>query len=239
MTHQEQMNFINHFIPLFQKESYKRGYSIISTPIAQTIIEGNWGRSTLAKYHNHWGLKCGSSWKGQSINLKTKEEYTPGTLTTIKDNFRVYNSDEEGVKGYYDFISTKRYANLKLAKNYYEYANMLKQDGYATSSTYVKTLVDTVNKFNLFKYDREPDVIVYPGLMKRSTKSTVGVVVLQGLLNNIIKAGLAMDGIYGLKTENAVRLFQETRNLKVDGIVGPITWSAIVKEIQELQKDGK
>ena len=113
MTHQEQMNFINHFIPLFQKESYKRGYSIISTPIAQTIIEGNWGRSTLAKYHNHWGLKCGSSWKGPSVNLKTREEYQPGILTTIKDNFRVYNSDEEGVKGYYDFISTKRYANLK------------------------------------------------------------------------------------------------------------------------------
>ena len=237
MTRQEQMNFINHFIPLFQKESYKRGYPIISTPLAQTIIEGNWGRSGLAKYHNHWGLKCGSSWKGPSINLKTKEEYTPGTLTTIKDNFRVYNSDEEGVAGYYDFISTKRYSNLKLAKNYYEYANMLKQDGYATSSTYVKTLVDTVNKFSLYKYDREPDVIVYPGLMKTSTKVSVGVIVLQELLNKVIKAGLVCDGKFGPKTKQAVMFYQELRKLKVDGVVGPITWSSLVKDIQELKEE--
>lgn len=145
--------FIEHIAPLIQAEAKKRGYKICSTTIAQAIIEGAAGTSGLAKYHNHFGMKCGSSWKGASVNMKTKEEYTPGTLTTIKDNFRAYASDEEGVKGYYDFISTKRYANLKTASTYKEFAQYLKNDGYATSSSYVNSLCSTVTKYNLTKYD--------------------------------------------------------------------------------------
>ena len=146
--------FINTIAPLIVAEGKKRGYSVFSTVIAQAIIESNSGKSILGyKYHNYFGMKCGSRWKGKSVNLKTKEEYTVGTLTTIKDNFRVYDSIEEGVKGYYDFISTKRYANLKESKTYVEYAENLKADGYATSSKYVNTLCTTVDAYNLTKYD--------------------------------------------------------------------------------------
>lgn len=145
--------FIDMIAPLMVAEGTKRGYTIISTAIAQAIIEGAAGTSGLAKYHNHFGLKCGSSWKGASVNMKTKEEYKVGTLTTIKDNFRAYDSDAEGVKGYYDFISTKRYANLKTAVTYRQYAEMLKADGYATSSTYINTLCKTVEKYNLQRFD--------------------------------------------------------------------------------------
>ena len=146
--------FIEHFAPLMVAEGTKRGYRIISTAIAQAIIEGAAGTSSLAKnYHNHFGLKCGSSWKGASVNMRTKEEYSVGTLTTIKDTFRAYADDEAGVAGYYDFISTKRYANLKTATSYKEYAQNLKNDGYATSSTYVNTLCSTVTKYGLTKYD--------------------------------------------------------------------------------------
>ena len=146
--------FINMIAPLIISEGKKRGYSVFSTVIAQAIIESNSGKSILGyKYHNYFGMKCGSRWKGKSVNLKTKEEYTVGTLTTIKDNFRVYDSIEEGVKGYYDFISTKRYANLKESKTYVEYAENLKADGYATSSKYVNTLCTTVDTYNLTKYD--------------------------------------------------------------------------------------
>ena len=146
--------FINMIAPLIISEGKKRGYSVFSTVIAQAIIESNSGKSILGyKYHNYFGMKCGSRWKGKSVNLKTKEEYTVGTLTTIKDNFRVYDSIEEGVKGYYDFISTKRYSNLKESKTYVEYAENLKADGYATSSKYVNTLCTTVDAYNLTKYD--------------------------------------------------------------------------------------
>lgn len=152
-------DFINKIAPLIKYEAKERGYNVCSTVIAQAIIESASGTSSLGfKYHNYFGMKCGSSWRGKSVNLSTKEEYTVGKLTTIKDNFRVYDDMAKGVAGYYDFINTKRYANLKSAKNYREYANLLKADGYATSSTYVNTLISTVNKYDLIKYDTDINI---------------------------------------------------------------------------------
>ena len=155
--------FIKHIAPIICAEADKRGYRIRSTVIAQAIVEGAAGTSSLAsRWHNHFGMKCGSSWKGKSVNLATKEEYTPGQLTNIKANFRAYDSDEEGIAGYYDFISTKRYANLKNAANYIQYAEYLKQDEWATSSTYINTLTTTVKKYNLWTYDKEGRNDYYP-----------------------------------------------------------------------------
>lgn len=37
------------------------------------------------------------------------------------------------------------------------------------------------------------------------------------------------DGSFGLKTEQAVRAFQQRRGLKADGIVGPMTWAELQK----------
>lgn len=155
MSASEIKTFIQYIAPIIRAEADRRGYRICSTVIAQAIIEGRYGTSTLARppFFNHFGLKCGTTWKGRSVNLKTKEEYTPGTLTTIKDNFRAYDDDIAGVAGYYDFISTKRYANLKYAADYRQYAEYLNADGYATSSTYVQSLCDTVKKYNLWTWD--------------------------------------------------------------------------------------
>lgn len=50
---------------------------------------------------------------------------------------------------------------------------------------------------------------------------------LQTLLNEQTSAGLNPDGIFGAKTESAVRHLQELRNLRDDGIVGPKTWAAL------------
>ena len=221
--------FINHIGPMMQSEAKKRGYKIVSTAIAQAVIEGAAGTSKLAKdYHNHFGLKCGSKWKGASVNMKTKEEYTPGTMTTIKDNFRAYANDEEGVKGYYDFISASRYANLKTATTPLQYAQFLKADGYATSSSYVNTLISTVNKYGLERYDSTNTVTARPTIRKGSRGEAVKV--LQKYLNslNIEKYNCGdVDGIFGNVTEAAVKRFQYDKGLVSDGIVGPLTWALI------------
>lgn len=233
----EQKNFIEKFGKLMKAEANKRGYSIVSTALAQTILEGNWGKSKLAQLaHNHWGLKCGSSWKGESINMKTKEEYSVGTLTDIRANFRKYPSDEAGVVGYYDFISAnKRYANLKKARNYVEYAQMLKSDGYATSSTYIKSLCDCVVKYNLTDYDIYVPILKrsyeYAPILKRSNKYDPNVKVLQNLINTYYRQNvLKVDGYFGPVTESWVVRFQEEKKLKIDGIVGPKTWGALLEE---------
>lgn len=151
-------DFISKIAPVVQKYAKQYGYKVCSPIIAQACIESGYGLSSLsAKYYNYFGLKCGSSWRGKSVNLKTKEEYKAGTITTIRDNFRVYDSMDAGVKGYFDFISTNRYKNLKTATTPKLYLEYIKADGYATSSTYVSDTMAIVTKYNLTKYDKVTD----------------------------------------------------------------------------------
>lgn len=124
-----------------------------SAIIGQAIIESNWGKSELsAKYNNYFGMKCGSSWKGKSVNMSTHEEYN-GNNVIIRDNFRVYDSLEDGVKGYLEFTNTQRYSNLKGVKDPLTYLTLIKNDGYATSSTYVDTVMTIITTCELTKYD--------------------------------------------------------------------------------------
>ena len=221
--------FIQRIAPIIQEEAKKRGYKVCSPVIAQACIESAFGTSMLgSKWHNYFGMKCGSAWKGKSINLKTKEEYTVGTLTTIRDNFRVYDSMEDGVKGYFDFISTNRYANLKSASTPKEYLELIKKDGYATSSSYVNTNMSCITKYDLDKYDwnNKPQSVSNPyvlndSIIKKGSKGE-SVKWLQYELN---KRGykLNIDGDFGKKTDEAVRDYQSKHNLEVDGIVGKIT----------------
>lgn len=146
--------FIATIAPIIQKYCKLYGYTYASPIIAQACCESAYGTSSLGyKYHNYFGMKCGSSYKGASVNLRTKEEYTVGVLTTIKDNFRVYASMDEGVKGYFEFIKASRYAKLKTAKSPQHYLELLKAAGYATSSTYVNTNMTIIKKYNLTRFD--------------------------------------------------------------------------------------
>ena len=130
------------------------GIKVHSPIIAQAILESGWGKSTLAsKYHNYFGLKCGGAWKGKSVNMQTSEEYEVGVHTQIRDNFRVFDSMEDGVKGYFDFINYSRYANLKGVTDWEKYIELIKADGYATSSQYVNSLKRVVRENNLTRFD--------------------------------------------------------------------------------------
>lgn len=101
----DKQGFIKQIAGYVQKYAASYGIMVHSAPIAQAILESGWGENKLAAvYHNYFGLKCGTKWTGKSVNLSTMEEYEPGTLTQIKDNFRAYESMEEGVKGYFEFI---------------------------------------------------------------------------------------------------------------------------------------
>lgn len=151
----EQQQFLSDMSTLVPKYAPQYNIMVNSPVIAQAILESGWGGSGLAKYHNYFGLKCGSAWTGKSVNMTTKEEYSPGTLTTIKDNFRVFDTRELGVKGYFDFINTPRYANLKGVTDPETYLTRIKADGYATSSKYVQNLMNVIRSYDLTQFDGE------------------------------------------------------------------------------------
>lgn len=132
------------------------GVKVYSPIIAQAILESGWGESTLAyKYNNYFGMKCGTLWKGKSVSMKTGEEYSPGSYTTISANFRVYDSMAEGVKGYFIFLfdGRTRYDNLKGVTDPRTYLQRIKDDGYATSSKYVDNCMNLVNTYSLTQFD--------------------------------------------------------------------------------------
>lgn len=62
-------------------------------------------------------------------------------------------------------------------------------------------------------------------------KGSIGgqVQTIQALLNGFIGSDLDIDGIFGSKTEQAVKDYQDARHLTVDGIVGVQTWTRILK----------
>ena len=148
-------DFVINIAKYVRKYAPKYGIKVYSPIIAQAIHESGWGESSLsAKYHNYFGLKCGTLWTGKSVNLSTKEEYSAGTLTTIHSNFRVYDNMEQGVKGYFEFIQLARYANLKGVTNPRQYLTNIKNDGYATGSLYVDHTMALVNLYNLTQFDK-------------------------------------------------------------------------------------
>ncbi len=55
---------------------------------------------------------------------------------------------------------------------------------------------------------------------------------IQRALNQIIGAGLTVDGKLGAQTRAAIKQFQRSRGLAVDGIVGPVTEAALRAALQ-------
>lgn len=127
------------------------GLKAIAAITAQAMCESNWNKSLLSsKYYNFFGMKCGASWTGRSVNLQTKEEYKKGSVVTIRDNFRVYDSLEDGIKGYCDFITLyPRYRNLIGLTDNVQFIRTIKADGWATASAYVTTLTNIMNNYVL------------------------------------------------------------------------------------------
>lgn len=156
MTNSEFIEQIATYVKMYAGDY---GIMVHSPIIAQAILESGWGRSTLAsEYNNYFGLKCGGAWNGKSVNMATQEEYEVGVMTDIRDNFRVFDSMEDGVKGYFDFINYSRYSNLKGVTDPEEYCRLIKEDGYATSSTYVDSLLRVIYDNNLTRFDNEEPI---------------------------------------------------------------------------------
>lgn len=142
---------------------------LASVSMAQFILESGYGKSELAQNANNiFGMKTslsgntwsGSTWDGKSkYTKKTQEEYTKGEMTTITADFRKYPCIEDSIADHSAYLigakngSKLRYDGLKDCKDYKKAAQIIKGGGYATSSTYVASLCNIIEKWNLTQYD--------------------------------------------------------------------------------------
>lgn len=127
-----------------------------SVMIAQGCLESDNGQSVLsAKYHNHFGIKAGSSWTGATALMPTTE-YVHEKKTIVKAAFRAYTDIISGFKDRVHLlqnIGTYEKNGVFTAKTPELQCNALLKAGYATDPTYDDKLIQLIHLFNLKQYD--------------------------------------------------------------------------------------
>ncbi len=127
--------------------------------LAQGLIESAAGQSDLAmNANNHFGIKCAGSWTGRTLYKQDDDRDANGK--PIKSCFRVYNTVAEGFHDHGEFLRDPKKHNrygflFNLDKtDYKSWARGLQSAGYATSQTYATQLIDIIERFKIYEYDR-------------------------------------------------------------------------------------
>lgn len=141
--------------PIAQADFSRNGI-FASVTLAQSIIESGWGKSGLTqKANNMFGIKCSSNWDGECINMQTGE-YGSSGYYTINSNFRKYSSIEDSVNDHSLFLKENpRYPNAGVfdATTFAEQIRAIHSAGYATDPNYSSTIINTIEMYDLDKWD--------------------------------------------------------------------------------------
>lgn len=115
--------------------------------LAQGIHESGCGESELSlNARNHFGIKCKTSWTGQTYTY---------TDDAKNECFRKYDNDKNSYMDHSDFLrNNARYAALFTldVSDYKGWAYGLKKCGYATNPKYAQKIVDLIEKYELNQY---------------------------------------------------------------------------------------
>jgi len=192
--------FLETVSKLVVEENTKRGNPLFSSVvIAQAICESGWGQSQIMMKANAiFGIKATSTWKGKVYNAQTKECYNGVSYTNINACFRAYNSLQESISDYFDLITkAERYRKACVANSPLECITAIKNGGYATSPTYINTIMSIIKSNNLTKYDNVENV---QNSVDNSSRYIVG-------KNYTLKVDLNVR--YGAGTNNAIKKYNE------------------------------
>lgn len=118
-----------------------------SITLAQGILESESGNSELVKKsNNHFGIKCKSTWSGDSVS---HDDDATGEC------FRAYTDAIESYRDHSDFLrGNRRYGFLFSIDpaDYQAWAKGLKKAGYATNPRYPELLTRYIEQYNLQQY---------------------------------------------------------------------------------------
>lgn len=149
------LRYIERYQDVAMEEMIRAGVPA-SIKLGQAILESNAGRSELArKSNNHFGIKCGSSWTGETHAHEDDDYDEFGNL--IKSCFRKYDSAKRSFYGHSEFLQKPRYRFLFTDLNpqdFESWAHGLKTAGYATNPKYASILISIIKRYELFKYDK-------------------------------------------------------------------------------------
>ena len=141
------VEYIEKYAPLAvqQMKEHKIPASIT---LAQGLLESGAGQSTLArKSNNHFGIKCGSNWRGRTVRHDDDAR---------NECFRAYSNPRDSYEDHSAFLKRgARYAflfDLKIT-DYKGWARGLKKAGYATDPSYANRLITIIEDYDLYKYD--------------------------------------------------------------------------------------
>ena len=120
-----------------------------SITLAQAILESGNGESRLAtEGNNHFGIKCHLNWSGKTIIEDDDEK---------GECFRKYRKVSDSYRDHSLFLSERgRYSFLFEYKisDYKKWAKGLKKAGYATNPKYPTLLIDLIERYELYTYDK-------------------------------------------------------------------------------------
>lgn len=119
-----------------------------SITLSQGLLESGAGNSELArKSNNHFGIKCGGSWRGRTVRHDDDAR---------NECFRAYSNPRDSYEDHSAFLTRgARYAflfNLNIT-DYKGWARGLKKAGYATDPSYANRLITIIEDYALYKYD--------------------------------------------------------------------------------------
>ena len=129
-------------------EEMRRWKIPASITLAQGLFESGAGQSELArKGNNHFGIKC-NGWDGRKVYHDDDAR---------NECFRAYNSVFESYEDHSRFlVNGQRYRSLFSLKStdYKGWARGLKAAGYATNPQYADKLIELIQLYKLYEYDK-------------------------------------------------------------------------------------
>jgi peptidoglycan hydrolase FlgJ len=150
--------FIQKLMPAAKQAAQKLGLEPLAL-LAQAALETGWGQRTFKTAEgnnsfNFFGIKAHNSWQGEVAVVDTLE-YRQGVAQKEKAKFRAYESPEQSLGDYVDFIkSNPRYQQaVSMADNPKAYFQQLQAAGYATDPNYAQKILSVFNS-DTFKQAR-------------------------------------------------------------------------------------
>lgn len=151
---------------------YKSNKILPSLTIAQAILESAWGTKVTGNF-NYFGMKWHQGSQYGYKECPTHEVYK-GKRVSISAKFLSFKTVEQGIGARFQFLNTKRYANLKGITDYKKACRTIKADGYATDPNYANSLIKLIEAYDLNSYDKkalEKKVTSAPTSSKTTSKT--------------------------------------------------------------------